>query len=201
MSAGREEQEEQFDIVRIAGELTWKRRKMGIPDIRDFAPVYPQGINAIYIAEQGWNRGGQIDPIGVWDATSKANCLSAWWFNLNDALDWTRKHIPNPERTYMVVFYRFDTAWSEIYRYATNSEDCVYHDASTGKPFLEPPERLLLNELPSEHLLRGCPVALGYKTNDSACDRYGWAPPLQDGWPSLCGVIGTHGTIIEGPPQ
>lgn len=174
---------------------------MNSQDTRGFTPVYPQGINALHIASQGWDRGGQIDPIGVWDVTQKANCLSAWWFNLNDAMDWAREHIPDEHRTYMVVFYRFDTAWMECYRYAVNSEGYVYYDAQTGKLFLEPPERVFLQELPPEHMLRGCPVALGIKASDSACDRYGWAPPLRDGWPSLCGIIGAHGMREAGPPK
>jgi hypothetical protein len=98
-------------------------------------------------------------PAAVWDTRDRDSFFwdterPEFW----QAIEWARNHIPRPEATYRVEFYLVDCPFAIVYRFVTDDRGRVMVDEwELCGCATEEPARVMLTELPPEHL-QGTPV-------------------------------------------
>lgn len=90
-----------------------------------------------------------LDPVGVWDASSRRWVDEHW----RERVAWAQQHIPDVDATYRVEFYLIDSPFAVVHRYGRNPGNHKHRDPATGEIARDEPVILPLAELPPACLL------------------------------------------------
>lgn len=93
-------------------------------------------------------------PLAVWDVSDGKD--SPYWAHWRETSAWAVAHFPRQaEDVYRAEFYLLDTPFAILYRFAEDEQGRRYTDPATGEAARAEPLRMILSELPPEHLLKG----------------------------------------------